>query len=121
MIQTFPGTFDDIITLKIPPQLELKTFAIKLVVVIYQWILILAFFVGGKFGRWVCKGFCKAAKHEPKYLDEMSGARCYPYYYFWKNRIFSWFNMRRAMLSGYLPSVPVAFVCDQKKAFTFWG
>jgi hypothetical protein len=52
----------------------------------------MAFIIGGYFGKLICKGISKFFGHTPKYFDELSGARCYPYFYFYKNKIQGIFN-----------------------------
>ena len=105
------------ITLDIPAYIELKTIAAKIIYVIYQWILVFAFLIGGRVRSGISKAICKGGKYYPKYFEDISGARCYPYYYSWKNTILSFIGIRRKMLSGYNPSVPIVFIYGEKKVF----
>ena len=90
-------------------------------VIVYQWILIFAFLIGRLPGRLLCKGVSKFFKYTPKYFDELSGARCYPYFYLWKNMIQGIFDRRKIFLYHYSPSVPVVYVYGKKKPFQFAG
>jgi hypothetical protein len=90
-------------------------------VLAYQIILIVAFIIGGLPGRLLCKGVSKFFKHTPKYFDELSGARCYPYFYLYKNMITSLFNKKKLFLRHYVPSAPVVYVYGKKKPFQFAG
>jgi hypothetical protein len=95
--------------------------AAKLMVLVYQFILITAFILGGAPGRFLCKGVSKFFKYNPKYFNELSGARCYPYFYLYKNMIQGLFNKNKLFLKGYTPSAPVVYVYGTKKPFQFAG
>ena len=90
-------------------------------VLIYQWLLVSAFLIGGRIGEWISKGFSKLMKHKPKYFDELSGARCYPYYYIWRNMLTSMFNKKKLYLSSYVPSAPVVYLYGKKTSFKTVG
>ena len=77
--------------------------------------------IGGKIGKFMCQGVSKFFKYTPKYFDELSGSRCYPYFYMWKNVITSIFNKRNSFLYRYVPSVPVVYLYAKKKPFQFGG
>ena len=116
-IQTFPKTFDEIISLDVAAYTEVTTIRAILMVLAYQWTLLAAFLIGGKIGKFLCQGVSKVFKYKPSYYDELSGSRCYPYFYLWKNMLSSIFNKRKLFLYGYKPSVPVAFIYGKKKPF----
>ena len=105
----------------VPAYVEVQSITAKLMVLAYQWVLISAFLLGGRAGEWICKGVCKWAKHQPKYFNELSGARCYPYFYMWKNLFQSIFNKRNLFLYKYVPSAPVVYLYGKKKPFQFAG
>jgi hypothetical protein len=120
-IQTYPGAFNDIIALDVPAYTELKGILAKIMVVVYQMILALAFLVGGLPGRLLCKGVSKFFKYTPKYFDELSGARCYPYFYLWKNMFQGVLDKQKLFLYRYTPSAPVVYVYGKRKPFQFAG
>ena len=104
-----------------PAYAEVQSITAKLMVVAYQWILVSAFLIGGRPGEWICKGVSKFMKHKPKYFEELSGSRCYPYYYMWKNIFSSIFNKKKLFLYRYVPSAPVVYLYGKKKPFQFAG
>jgi hypothetical protein len=68
-IQIYPGQFNDIIAMDVPPYVELKKISSKLFALTYQLILIIAFLIGGVPGSFLCKGMAKFMKYQPKYFD----------------------------------------------------
>jgi hypothetical protein len=121
LIKTYPGQFNDIITLDVPAYTQIQGIAGKLMALAYQLILLTAFLIGGWPGRLLCKGVSKFFKHIPKYFDELSGARCYPYFYLYKNLIAGLLNKKKLFLYRYVPSAPVVYVFGKKKPFQFAG
>lgn len=104
-----------------PAYIELKGVTAILMVVTYQLILAIAFLVGGLPGRLLCKGVSKFFKYTPKYFDELSGARCYPYFYLFKNKIQGLLDKQKNFLYRYTPSAPVVYVYGKRKPFQFSG
>lgn len=64
---------------------------------------------------------CKFMKYKPKYIGDISGARNYPYYYLYKNKIKSLFDKKKTFLYKYTPSVPIVYLYATKKPFQFHG
>jgi len=118
-IQTFPNTFDEIISLDVAAWVEVRSITAKLMVLAYQWTLAVAFLLNGKIGKFLCQGVSKFFKYRPPHFDELTGARCYPYFYLWRNMLTSILNKRKLFLYGYKPSVPVVFLYGKKKPFQF--
>jgi hypothetical protein len=90
-------------------------------VLVYQMILVIAFLIGGFPGKLLCKGVSKFFRYTPKYMDELSGARCYPYFYFYKHMLLGIFDKNKRLLYKYTPSAPVVYIYGKKKAFQFGG
>ena len=84
-------------------------------------LLLVSFLIGGRTGKFICQGVSKFMKHKPTYFDEISGARCYPYFYIWKNMITSTFDKKKLFLSNYIPSAPVVYLYGKNKPFQFAG
>jgi hypothetical protein len=76
----------------VPGIVEIKKISQKLMVVAYQMWLLTAFLLGGWIGKKMTQAFANISKHNPPYFNDITAARNYPYFYFWKNQISSAFN-----------------------------
>ena len=95
----------------VPAYGEINGIKAKFMVIFYQWALIIAFVIGGLPGKLICQAISRFfARYQPKYFDELSGARCYPYYYLWKNMLSSILDKNKMFLYRYRPSAPIAYV-----------
>lgn len=90
-------------------------------VIAYQLYLVIAFLIGGPIGKIMTQSFAKISKHNPAYFEEITAARNYPYFYFFKNRIMSLFNKEKLFLNKYTPSCPIVYLYAKKKPFQFHG
>jgi hypothetical protein len=79
------------------------------------------FLLGGWPGKLLTQGMCKFMKYQPKYLKEINGARNYPYYYLYRNKVLSLLDKKRGFLYQYRPSVPIVYIYGTKKPFQFHG
>jgi len=109
------------ITLDVPGMVEINGLLPKLFVFVYQFILIVAFLIGGRTGKFLTQGMSKFMKHKCSYLSEITGSRNYPYFYFYKNILSSIWNKSNLFLYRYKPSVPVVYLYAQKKPMSFHG
>jgi hypothetical protein len=105
----------------VPGKVEIATITQKLLVFAYQFWLIIAFLLGGKIGKYMTQKFASISNHNPPYFEEITASRNYPYFYYYKNMIFSLLKRERRNLSGYMPSVPVVYLYGKKKPFHFHG
>ena len=115
--QLFPKYISDLIALDVSPWVKPN-----LLVVIYQFILVVAFLIGGKIGEFLSKSTAKFFKYKPSYYNRINGSWGYPYYYFWRNLIKSKFTSKSKRIPGfgrYFPSCPVAYVYGKKKPCQF--
>jgi len=105
----------------VPGVVEIQKISQKLMVVAYQMWLLTAFLLGGWIGKKMTQGFASISKHNPPYFNDITAARNYPYFYFWKNQISSIFNKEKLFLYKYRPSVPVVYLYAKNKPFQFHG
>jgi hypothetical protein len=90
-------------------------------VVTYQMYLVIAFLIGGSFGKFMTQKAMKFFKHNPPYASKVHSYQNYPYYYIWRNKFLSALKLKKRYLSNYRPSAPVVYLYGAHKPFQFHG
>jgi len=86
----------------------------KPMILFYQWILVIAFIIGGFIGRWLTQFILKYIKYSPAWGYRMDGSWDYSYYYLWKKIFLAGFSSDKGVLADYKPSCNIAFVWGTK-------
>lgn len=108
----YPNYVSEMVALDVGPGFSVY----RLYVMFYQFILIIAFFIGGFIGKLMSIGISRLFfKHSPPYLNKIEASWNYPYWYFWKKIIKSFGSVERGMLKNYEPNCNVAFVYGYKQ------
>ena len=93
----------------------------KFLIIFYQLVLLLGFIIGGSIGRFLTHFIMKFFKYWSAWANRTDGSWNYPYYYFWKKIIFGGLTAEKAILPGYEPSCPIAFVWGTNKPVQFFS
>jgi len=115
--QRYPRYISEMISLDVGA----KFIASKPLIVFYQFVLIIGFIIGGSIGRFLTHFIMKFFKYWPAWANRTDSSWNYPYYYFWKKILLAGGNSAKAILPGYEPSCPVAFVWGTKKPVQFFS
>jgi len=86
----------------------------KLMIISYQWYLVVAFLIGGKLGDMMTQWIARIFKG-PRDVLEIKANMNYPYFYTWKNL----FLRKKDPLKNYKPMCPILFFYGKKKPFMF--
>jgi pimeloyl-ACP methyl ester carboxylesterase len=91
-----------------------------LMIMAYQWSLIVAWLVGGvipPLGRLLAQGVGKAIGVPSRQRATLRSRYGYPYFYLWRNLLLPWKSA--LLLDSYRPQCPVLFLFGERKPLMF--
>jgi len=92
----------------------------SLMIIGYQWALILAWLVGGlapPLGDAIARGVGRVVRVPDPQRGRTRSRFGYPYFYFWRNLLLPW--QRAGLLQRYRPTCPVLYLWGERKPLQF--
>jgi len=86
----------------------------------YQWALIVCWLFGGlvpALGRSMSRGVARVIRVPSRQRSAIRSRYNYPYFYMWRNMLFPW--KRRHLLQSYRPRCPILFLWGERKPMMF--
>lgn len=114
--QMYPRYIDEMIALDVGARFKFW----HPFIIFYQFFLVLGFIIGGTIGNKLTYFIVNLAKYRPSWYDRINSSWNYSYFYFWKKIIKAKLSVSKAILPGYEPSCPVAFVYGKKNPVLFF-
>lgn len=96
------------------------TLKAALMILGYQWALVLCWLVGGlvpPLGNVMTRGVARVVKVPGRQRKNIRSRYNYPYFYLWQGILLPW--KRHGILQGYQPKCPVAYLYGTRKPFQF--
>jgi pimeloyl-ACP methyl ester carboxylesterase len=118
--QTHPGLVSRMMALDIGGHLGKPDLKSALMIMGYQWALIVCWLVGGiipPLGALMSRGVAKVIRVPSRQRAALRSRYNYPYFYMWRNLLLPW--KRRNLLQDYRPACPVAFLYGERKPVMF--
>jgi pimeloyl-ACP methyl ester carboxylesterase len=118
--QAHPERVERLAALDIGGHLQPSGLKEALMILGYQWALVVCWWVGGivpPLGTLLSKGVAKVIRVPSRQRAHLRSRYNYPYFYLWRNTLLPWLNHR--LLRRYRPQCPVLFLWGERKPMMF--
>jgi len=118
--KTHPGLIVKMVALDIGGHLEPAGIKSSLMIVGYQWSLIVCWLVGGvipPLGALMSKGVGKVIRVPARQRSQLRSRYNYSYFYLWRGMLLPW--KRASLLGRYRPNCPVLYLFGERKPLMF--
>lgn len=118
--QSHPELIDRMAALDIGGHLQPADLKTRLMIIGYQWPLILSWWAGGvlpPLGRAMTRAVAKRVRVPGRQLETIRSRYNYLYFYLWRAMLLPWH--RRKLLTHYRPRCPVLYLFGERKPLMF--
>ena len=118
--KTHPGLIDKMAALDIGGHIEPAGLKSSLMILGYQWSLVVSWLVGGlipPLGNLLSQGVGKVIRVPSRQRTNLKSRYNYPYFYFWRGLFLPW--KRKELLGRYRPECPVLYLYGERKPVMF--
>ncbi|MEE4174564.1 MAG: alpha/beta fold hydrolase [Xanthomonadales bacterium] len=118
--QACPARIERMVAMDVGGRTGKPSFAAALMILGYQWALVLCWFLGGlipPLGNALTQGVAKVVKVPDRQRHGVRSRFNYPYFYLWQGILLPW--KRDGILQRYQPKCPVVYLYGTRKPFQF--
>ena len=118
--KTHPGLFAKMTALEVGGHLEPSGLKSSLMIIAYQWSLVICWLVGGlipPLGALMSRGVARVIRVPARQRAQIRSCYNYPYFYLWQGMLLPW--KRARLLGRYRPNCPVLYLFGKRKPLMF--